>query len=132
MEGEKEKEKRGRPKKYLTDEERKAAKALKDKARHSDYYQRHREERIAKAKAWRMKHGQKKPPAEREKAIAKRSAQAKMREVELEQERRAREPMTDKQKGKVLAGLPESVRMHVMALEELKKKAQTKSKTIEQ
>ena len=60
MEGEKEKEK-WRPKKYLTDEERKAAKALKDKARHSDYYQRHREERIAKAKAWRMKNGQKKP-----------------------------------------------------------------------
>ena len=55
-----------------------------------------------------------------------------MREVELEQERRAREPMTDKQRGKVLAGLPESVRMHVMALEELKKKAQKKSKTIEQ
>lgn len=132
MESEKEKEKRGRPKKYHTDEERKAAKALKDKARHSDYYQRHREERIAKAKAWRMKNGQKKPPAEREKAIAKRSAQAKMREVELEQERRAREPMTDKQRGKVLAGLPESVRMHVMALEELKKKAQTKSKTTEQ
>lgn len=127
MEGEKEKEKRGRPKKYLTDEE-KAAKALQDKARHSDYYQRHREERIAKAKAWRMKNGQKKPPAEREKAIAKRTAQAKMREVELEQERRARKPMTDKQREKVLAGLPESVRMHVMALEELKKEAQTSPK----
>ena len=62
--------------------------------------------------------------ATREKAIAKRTAQAKMREVELEQERRAREPMTDKQREKVLAGLPESVRNHVMALEELKK-AQT-------
>ena len=130
MEGEKEKEKRGRPKKYLTDEERKAAKALKDKARHSDYYQRHREERIAKAKAWRMKNGQKKPPAAREKAIAKRTAQAKMREVERETKRR--KPMTDKQRKKVLAGLPESVRNHVMALEELKKKAQTKPKTTEQ
>ena len=45
-----------------------------------------------------------------------------MREVELETKRR--KPMTDKQRKKVLAGLPESVRNHVMALEELRK-AQT-------
>lgn len=128
MEGEKKNV--GRPKEYLTDEERRE----QDLMRRREYYRQRCNESLAKSAGRDEASKQKKQPTARERAMAKLEAKLDERyknrkERELEREKRRRKPMTDKQRRKVLAGLPESVRMHVMALEELKKESADKPKT---
>lgn len=126
MEGEK--ENGDRPKEYLSDEERR----VRDLMRRREYYRKKCKESLAKSAGLDGPDKQKKQPTAREKAMAKLEAKLNERyknrkERELERETKRRKPMTDKQREKVLAGLPESVRNHVAALEELKK-AQTEPK----
>ena len=103
---ESEKKNVGRPKKYLTDEERREL----NLTRRREYYRQRCNESLAKPADRDEAGKQKKQPTAREKAMAKLEAKLDERyrnrkERELEREKRRRKPMTDKQRKKVQDGI---------------------------
>ena len=144
MEDEKEKKKKGRPKIYITEEERRAANTeikrryrernrerLRELNRESYLRrrERHNEQRRRKYMLDKLSDPQTQLSS-KDKAVATLAIPAKWTDTQArdKQERRASDAMAEKRRAKVLAGLPESVRVHVAALARIKEESKNENK----